>query len=274
MLAIKLKRMTKIFSLTFIWLVLLASAYKDATAKCVKIDGIETDKFLQVKVYRLFSLPGSSQPVVILSDPMEKRGLLIWIGFTEADAIDSEMREIDHPRPLTHDLLENIIHETDLVIRQVSVTHIEKGIYFAKIFMERGGKLIEIDARPSDSIIMAMKFKVPILISDSLFREASIPLVEQQALEEEYGLTLQELTPSLAQAFSFKSTNGILASDVLKGSHADEDGIERGDILFEIEGQVIEDVESVRDALNSDRGSLLAKVFRKGHFITIILNQE
>jgi len=235
---------------------------------------LEQNQLIQVKVQQVFLEPGRNTPVVILADSLEERGLLIWIGFLEANAISSEMQGVSHRRPLTHDLLEKIILKANLKIQRVVITHIEEGIYYARILIEDGESIMEIDARPSDSIIMALKFKVPIFVSESLFREGSIPLVEHEEIEKDYGLTFQELTPSLAQAFSFESKRGILVSDVRKGSRAEKDGIERGDIFVEAGEQSIEDVMSMRDVLKRNQNDVPVKIFRKGRFMIIILHPK
>jgi len=235
---------------------------------------LEQNELIQVKVQQVFLEPGRNTPVVILADSIEERGLLIWIGFLEANAISSEMQGISHRRPLTHDLLEKIILKANLKIQRVVITHIEEGIYYARILIEVGESIMEIDARPSDSIIMALKFKVPIFVSASLFSEQSIPLVGREQIEKDYGLTFQELTSSLAQAFSFGSRPGILVSDVRKGSRAEKDGIERGDIFVEAGDQPTEDVMSMRDVLKRNQNDVSVKIFRKGHFMTIILHPK
>lgn len=229
-------------------------------------------RLLQVTVYRLIVDPASKQPVVVLADSPEERGLLIWIDYFEANAINSEMEEISHRRPLTHDLLESIIQKANLNIQRVIISHLDEGIYYATILIERGSSLMEIDARPSDSIVMALKFNVPIFVSEKLFRDASIPLVEQEAVEERYGLTFQELTPSLAKAFSFGSTRGVLVSGVTKQSRAEKDGIERGDIFVEVGGQATKDLTSMRNALKKSKPPVEATIFRKAHFISITIH--
>jgi S1-C subfamily serine protease len=140
--------------------------------------------------------------------------------------------------------------------------------------MERGGSLVEIDARPSDSIVMALKFKAPIFVSKALFRDMAIPLKEQKKIEEQYGLTLQELTPSLAESFSFGSTRGVLVSDVRKGSRAEKDGIERGDIFVEVGGQTVDGVMFMKDALAKSKTDVGARIFRKAHFLSITLHPK
>ena len=235
---------------------------------------LEQKELLQVKVHQLTVDPISKQPVVVLADSLEERALVVWIDFFSANAIHLEIQGIKHRRPLTHDLLERIIQEANGKIHRIVITHVKKDIYYATIVMERRGSLAEIDARPSDAIVMALKFKAPIFVSKVLFREMAIPLEEQKEIEEQYGLTLQDLTSSLAECFSFGSTRGVLVSDVRKGSRAEKDGIERGDIFVELGGQVVEDVMFMKDVLARSETAVQARIFRKAHFLFITLHPK
>ena len=232
----------------------------------------DPDELIQVKVYRLVTDPLSEQPVVLLSDPSEERALPIWIGFFEANAIASEMNGIEHARPLTHDLLETIIREARLSIIRVVVTHRKDNTYHAEILMQMRESQVRIDARPSDSIALALKLKAPLFVSKSLFDEAAVPIGEERGKEEAYGLSFQDLTPSLAKAFSYDSTRGVLVSEIRKGSRAERDGVGRGDIIVEVGGQVIEDVRAMREILNRTEAAVKAKVFRKGAFLNLVLH--
>jgi bifunctional DNase/RNase len=234
--------------------------------------GSEKSKLLPVTVYRLILDPVSQHPVVMLADSVEERALPIWIDSFEANAIHSEMEGIKHRRPLTHDLLERIIQKTRATIHQIVITQLKENIYYAKIRMEVAGTFTEIDARPSDSIVVALKFKAPLFVSTDLFKDKAMPLTEKKKIEEHYGLTLQNLTPSLSQAFSFDSTKGTLVSDVRQGSPAEQDGLERGDIFIAVDEGPVDDVTSVRLALEKGKTTVKAKIYRKGRFMAVSLH--
>ena len=234
--------------------------------------GSEKSNLLPVTVYRLILDPVSQHPVVILADSVEERALPIWIDSFEANAIHSEMEGIKHRRPLTHDLLERIIQKTRATIHQIVITQLKENIYYAKIRMEVAGTFTEIDARPSDSIVVALKFKAPLFVSRDLFKDKAMPLAEEKMIEEHYGLTLQNLTPSLSQAFSFDSTKGTLVSDVRQGSPAEQDGLERGDIFVAVDEGPVDDVTSVRLALEKGKTTVKAKIYRKGRFMAVSLH--
>ena len=239
--------------------------------KAFAFAGLEENQLIRVKVHGLTVEPLSDQHVVILSDYSEERGLPIIVDPFVANAIHSALQGIAHRRPLTHDLLERIIKKANLQIGRTVITHLSEGIYYATIQMEREGSHIEIDARPSDSIVVALKFRVPIFVSETLFLDKAIPFSPKK-IEDDYGVKFQDLTPSLAQAFSFDATHGILVSDVRKGSRAEKDGIERGDIFVEVGGQAVENVMSMRDALERSKTAVEARIFRKGQFHSITVN--
>lgn len=222
------KRATGIFVAAGLWVAASVWLCGKSWAADIGSVALEQGDLLQVKVHRLVLDPMSKQPVVMLTDFMKERALLMWIDVFVASAIQSELQGTHHNRPLTHDLLEDIIKQAGVKIHRIVITHEKANIYYATVRMEKEGTPIEIDARPSDSIVLALKFKIPIYVSESLFKEKSIPLGEEEDIAENYGLRLQDLTPSLAKAFSFDSENGVLVSDVREGSHAEKDGIERG----------------------------------------------
>lgn len=238
------------------------------------IRGAANQDVVRVRVNRLIMDPVSRQPVLMLSDLKETRALPIWIDLFTANAIQSELREVEHPRPLTHDLLERIIEHSDLVVKQITITHLEEGVYYARVGIDRRGSQLDVDARPSDSIVIALKFKVPIYVSKQLFDEKSVPIKESKDIEETYGLKTQPLTPSLSEAFSFGSTHGLLVADVLKDSAAESDGLMRGDILVEVGEYKVEDEKTLRTAFEKSGAHLRAKIFRKGRFLTLELHPE
>lgn len=224
---------------------------------------------MEVRVYRLIADPNTMQPVVLLADPAGERAMPIWIGPIEAGAIQAEMEGLQPPRPLTHDLLERVIQKMNGSVKRVVITHQKENTYFAAIVIEKDRALIEIDARPSDSIVLALKFKCPILIAKNLFRERALPAGGEGAQEDPFGLGLQELTPMLAESFGFKEKKGVVVSDVREGSHAEKQGLQRGDIVVEVGGEKVEDVAALKSALAGIKAPSKIKVFRNGNFITL-----
>ena len=233
---------------------------------------IDPSELVEVKFHNLTIDPRSKQPVVMLADLDEKQAILIWIGIFEARAIHSETQGIEPFRPLTHDLLKRIIQKTDGNIEKIIITHVEENVFYATIVIKQNGSLKEIDARPSDSIVMALKFKAPIFVSRKLFDDMAVSISEQKEIEEEYGITVQAISPELAKYMSFESDKGVLVSDVEKGSAAERDGIKAGDIVVEIGNEAVADVISLRNTLAKSESMVEAKIFRKTQHLTITLN--
>jgi len=225
-----------------LWLLAATGCAAESTVKQAAPTVAEKKELIRVTVYQLVVDPSSRQPVVTLTDPGEKRALFIWVGLPEARAIYSELEGIENARPLTHDLLEKIIKKSNGAIHHIVITHSRDNIYYATIVLQKEGKLVEIDARPSDSLVMALKFNAPVYVSRNLFEKMSLPLKIRTEMEEAYGLSLQELTPDLAQYLAFESGKGVMVSDVRKGSQAAMDGLMAGDIIVEVEGRIVEDL--------------------------------
>jgi bifunctional DNase/RNase len=270
-----LQNKTKILkSITGIWLltsILLCCGSKTQEARTVASDD---EELVKVKFNNLTIDPQSKQPVVLLADPDEERALLIWIGFFEARAIHSEMQGIEPFRPLTHDLLKRIIQKTDGQIDHIVITHVKENVFYATIMIKQDGSLIEIDARPSDSIVMALKFKAPIFVAKKLFDDMAISIAEQKEIEEEYGISIQDLSPELAKYLSYPSKQGVLVSDVKAESPAARDGIASGDIIVEIGGETVEDVIFLKNSLAKSDSPVKAKIFRKTRYLSITLHPK
>jgi bifunctional DNase/RNase len=173
---------------------------------------------------------------------------------------------------MNHDLLERVIQKMKGTVKRVIITHQKENIYYAVIVLEKERTLLEIDARPSDSIVLALKFKAPIFIAKSLFKERALRTGDQGETEAVSGLSFQELTPMLAESFGFKKGRGVLVSDVKEGSLAEKQGFQRGDIIVEIEGEKIEDVSALKIAWAKINPPASIKIFRKGAFTTLTFN--
>lgn len=114
------------------------------------------------------------QRVVILKEKDAERFLPIWIGPAEADAIAVKLQEYQVPRPLTHDLLGNIIGALGATVNSIIVCDLQNDTFFAKIVLAIDGKQVEIDSRPSDAIALAVRVKVPIFAEEAVLEKAGI----------------------------------------------------------------------------------------------------
>jgi bifunctional DNase/RNase len=127
----------------------------------------------------------SHHRIVVLKDP-EDRYLPIWIGPFEADAITIALQGGDVARPLTHDLMRNLIAETGASASHILVSDLRDEIFFARIVLDVEGRHVEVDSRPSDAIALAVRLKCPIYVADNVMDKASIvPSRSIEAVSEE-----------------------------------------------------------------------------------------
>jgi uncharacterized protein len=130
----------------------------------------------------------SQHRIVMLKETDSERQLPIWIGPCEADAITIELQDVKIARPVTHDLLRNVVHEMGGKISHVLVKDLSDGVFHARLFIDVRGKMLEIDCRPSDAIALAVRVKVPIFIADAVMEEAGIlpePDIQDHSLDQE-----------------------------------------------------------------------------------------
>ncbi|MEX0763104.1 MAG: bifunctional nuclease family protein [Dehalococcoidia bacterium] len=116
------------------------------------------------------------QRVVILKQKGSDRYLPIWIGPAEADAIAVRLQDVSVPRPLTHDLLHNVIGELGAAVNHVLVSGLDHDTFFAKIEVSMGDQTVQIDSRPSDALALAVRAKVPIYAEDEVLEKAGVQL--------------------------------------------------------------------------------------------------
>ncbi len=123
---------------------------------------------VEVTVARLGLDSSTHSYVVILQEKGGPRLLPIWIGQPEAESIVMQMNSVKRERPLTHDLCKSLIIGMGGALRRVQITRVQKSTYYAELHIQRGEELVQVDARPSDSIAIALRFAVPIFASESL----------------------------------------------------------------------------------------------------------
>ncbi len=116
----------------------------------------------------------TQQRVVILKATKQERYLFIWIAPAEAYAIAVELQGTTSPRPLTHDLLKNVIEELDAKIESIVISDLIDEIYYARIVLDVSGRHVEIDSRPSDAIALAVRSKTPIYVEESVLERAGV----------------------------------------------------------------------------------------------------
>jgi bifunctional DNase/RNase len=136
------------------------------------------DAMIEVRVAHLGLDRATNSPVVILQERDGERVLPIWIGPNEASAIAMQLAGVKFARPLTHDLIRQVIQGLGADLRRVTITQVKDNTYFAELFLHRDDHVIQIDARPSDSIAVALRLNAPIFTSDELLERSSVETIE------------------------------------------------------------------------------------------------
>lgn len=150
---------------------------------------------LEVKVKGLVLDSQTNMPIVILEERNGKRALPIWIGENEANAIAMEMQQVRTPRPLTHDLIKNILQGTKAKVNRVVVSDLKDNTYYATISLSLNNDEIMIDSRPSDAIAVALKLNAPIYVAKKVMEMAAT--VEMKTKEEESDKWIDEMLESI-----------------------------------------------------------------------------
>ena len=129
----------------------------------------------EVKVAGVTVDPATKSPIVVLRDPETGRVVPIWIGLLEANAIALALEGTALPRPMTHDLMKSLLHVSGMLLRSVEIADIRESTYFAVLHLVENGESVQVDARPSDAIALALRCGAKILISESVLEQVSIP---------------------------------------------------------------------------------------------------
>jgi len=140
---------------------------------------------IEMKIRGLMMDPSANTPIIILKDVNGEALLPIWVGAFEANAIATEIEKLSSQRPMTHDLLKNVIWELGASIRRVIITDLQHNTFFAVIEMLRAEELITVDARPSDAIALALRVDCPIYVNEEVIKNSSATVTEEPAAEDE-----------------------------------------------------------------------------------------
>ncbi len=190
----------------------------------------------EVTVHGLRTDPKTKQQMVWLRSIENNVMLPIVIGHTEAVSIYAELTGEQTPRPLTHDLLRTILDHFDAQIEEVQIVDLRDGIFFAELVVARSGKQMRLDARPSDSIALALKYKAPVYVAEEILKEAGYKV----KIELEGTITLERMRRAEDEATEITATDMDMAlsiEDLLE--EVGEEGISFGEV-DSVEGQISE----------------------------------
>jgi bifunctional DNase/RNase len=231
----------------------------------------------EAKVKTLMVDPASQSPVVVLETVTDKKLLPIWIDVPEARAIALELENVKLPRPLTHDLIRNLLQTLGATLQRVTITDLRNNTYFAVLTLTSRGQELQVDSRPSDAIAIALRMKAPIFATAQVLAKSK-PLPPQPARAEQtqkrLGIQVQDLTADLAALLESQQQKGVVVNDVGVASNAMKAGVQRGDIITKANDQVIQstaDLDAVLQKLKPT-SQLKLEVTRKGKPMTIVVD--
>ncbi len=232
-------------------------------------------QMVEMKFRTLRAIPSQQSAVIILEEAGGGRFLPIYIDENQAVSIYFAQRGEAPSRPLTHDLFVKVMKTLKAGLDRVVITDLREGVYYADLVVQRGDEQISIDARPSDAIALALRFRAPIFASEKLLEEhptggAGKPSVEQ-VTQPEWGLVVQALTPAM-QKF-FEKQKGLLIADVIENSPADRAGLAPGDLLVEVAGKKLSTLAQFREAVGAvgKKTEVLLRIWREGQSLEFTL---
>ena len=127
---------------------------------------------VEMKIRGLMMDPVTNMPIVVLKDVQGQAILPIWVGVYEANAIALEIEKVQTPRPMTHDLLKNVLLGLDVQVHKIVVNDLKDDTFYALIWLERNGEMISVDSRPSDALALALRHDCPIYVEDKVLKSS------------------------------------------------------------------------------------------------------
>ena len=151
---------------------------------------------VEMQIKGLMMDPVTGVPIVILRNADNQRVLPIWVGPVEANAIALQIENVTPPRPMTHDLLKNLLTEFDARVQRVVITALRGNTFYAYLDIERQGTRVLVDARPSDALAVALRSRAPVFVDDAVLDQASsVEVSNEQADRERLQRWLESLDP-------------------------------------------------------------------------------
>lgn len=127
---------------------------------------------VEMKIRGLMVDPVTNMPIVVLKDVSGTSILPIWVGVYEANAIALEIEKVSTPRPMTHDLIRNLLFGLETGVKKVVVNDLKEDTFYAMIWLERNGEMISIDSRPSDALAVALRLDCPIYVEETVLKSS------------------------------------------------------------------------------------------------------
>jgi bifunctional DNase/RNase len=226
------------------------------------------DGMVAVEVVTVTLDPASQAPVVLLRDPETGQVLPIWVGLPEAQAITRALHGLTTPRPMTHDLLATLVRDLSAEVTEVQVHELRGETFHGRIRLRvRGGRMHDLDSRPSDAMALALRVGAPIrvpraLLGDPPEADLLAPEGDAEAVPG-FGLTVVTPTPELRRTFRLPDHDGVMIARVTGAAEAA--GLRRGDLVIRVnEDPVRSPVDVIRAALDAPAGAVLRVRYWRG----------
>src|ERR1700691_5036102 len=150
---------------------------------------------VEMKIRGLMMDPATNMPIVVLKDAHGSSVLPVWVGIYEANAIALEIEKVKTPRPMTHDLLRNVLPGLNVRVQKVVVNDLRDDTFYALIWIERDGRIMSIDSRPSDALALALRVDCPIFVEDEVLKSSKISnAISEKSTSEELRKWLEGLS--------------------------------------------------------------------------------
>jgi bifunctional DNase/RNase len=150
---------------------------------------------IEMKIRGLMMDPVTNMPIVVLKDANGSAVLPIWVGVYEANAIALEIEKVQTPRPMTHDLLKNVLLGLNVQVQKVVVNDLREDTFYALIWVDREGERMSIDSRPSDALALALRVDCPIFVEDNVLKNAKISnVISDKSTSDELRKWLENLS--------------------------------------------------------------------------------
>ena len=236
----------------------------------------QNSSLVEITVKTLVVDPATQSLVVILETVSDKKLLPIWIAAPEARAIAIALENVKLPRPLTHDLIGNLLQALDAKFKRAVISELRNDTFIAFLSLESRGKELQIDSRPSDAIALALRMKAPIFASPQVLVSAKrVPAQPTRAEQTQtrLGIQAQDLTAELASLLDSSRATGVIVANVTPASAAMRAGIQRGDIIVKVDDQKITSLDALEALIQSakPRSPLKLEVIKKGKPTTLVI---
>ena len=129
---------------------------------------------VEMRIRGLMMDPVTNMPIVVLKESNGEAVLPIWVGLYEANAIALEIEKVNTPRPMTHDLIKNVLIGLDTLVHKVVVSELKDDTFYAVIWIEQNGRVVSIDARPSDALALALRMDCPIFVDEDVLLSSKV----------------------------------------------------------------------------------------------------